>query len=198
MMYNGCEVINMGGVRQIETDEEIKIVSDPYRMKIISTFSRMNRPSTVKEIADNMGEVPAKVHYHVKKLLSIDLLELDHTETINGIIAKYYKLTADRFEIKYKDEDQVNVKNLDSRLRVVMTVIDSFKQDFYDMYEIRKKNKVKGESGKAMISQENIYVTLEELEDFYQEIEKFMESHREKKSEGQREFSLFTGYVQKD
>jgi hypothetical protein len=41
-------------------------------------------------------------------------------------------------------------------------------------------------------------VTLEELEDFYQEIEKFMESHREKKSEEQREFSLFTGYVQKD
>lgn len=188
----------MGGVRQIETDEEIKIVSDPYRMKIISTFSRMNRPSTVKEIADNMGEVPAKVHYHVKKLLSIDLLELDHTETINGIIAKYYKLTADRFEIKYKEEDQVNVKNLDSRLRVVMTVIDGFKQDFYDMYEIRKKNKVKGESGKAMISQENIYVTLEELEDFYREIEGFMESHREKKSEEQREFSLFTGYVQKD
>lgn len=188
----------MAKVRRIETDEEIKIVSDPYRMKIISTFSRLNRPSTVKEVADTMGEVPAKVHYHVKKLLSIDLLELDHTDTINGIIAKYYKLTADHFEIKYSEKDNVNIKNLDDRFRLIATVIDSFKQDFYDMYEIRKKNDLKDSNGKGMISQENVYVSMEELNEFYSKIEDFMKSHKHKKSDDQREFSLFTGYVQKD
>lgn len=50
----------------LSTIEEIKIYSDPYRIQIMNMFNRQGRPSTVKEIADQMGEVPAKVHYHVK------------------------------------------------------------------------------------------------------------------------------------
>jgi hypothetical protein len=74
----------------LKTDEEVKIAWDPFRLKIFSTFRMSEEPLTVKQVADRMGEVPAKVHYHVQKLLSIDMLELVRTETIRGIIAKYY------------------------------------------------------------------------------------------------------------
>lgn len=59
----------------------------------------MKKPATVKQIADKLGEVPANIHYHVKKLEKSNIVSLDHTEEIRGIIAKYYKPTAERFEI---------------------------------------------------------------------------------------------------
>lgn len=36
---------------------------------------------------------PSSVQHHIKKLISLDLLELDHTELIQGITARYYKFT---------------------------------------------------------------------------------------------------------
>ncbi len=47
-----------------------------------------------------MGEVPAKVHYHVKKLESAGILKLQHTKEINGIVAKFYQPTARSFKIE--------------------------------------------------------------------------------------------------
>ncbi|MGL5244429.1 MAG: ArsR/SmtB family transcription factor, partial [Sarcina sp.] len=85
----------MRDVVSLTTLEQIKAYSDPYRLKII-TFLRNNREAaTVKEIADFFGEVPAKVHYHIKKLEKAGILELVRTKEIKGIIAKYYYLTAE-------------------------------------------------------------------------------------------------------
>ncbi len=47
-----------------------------------------------------MGEVPAKVHYHVKKLESAGILKLQHTKEINGIVAKFYQPTVDHSKSK--------------------------------------------------------------------------------------------------
>ena len=79
--------------------KEIKAFSDPYRMMIMKQYYKLARPATVKQIADEMGEVPAKVHYHVKKLESVGILKLKHTKEINGIIAKFYEPTAQTFKV---------------------------------------------------------------------------------------------------
>lgn len=78
---------------------EIKAFSDPYRMIIMKHYYNLGKPATVKQIADIMSEVPAKVHYHVKKLESTGILKLDHTKEINGIVAKFYEPTAKSFKI---------------------------------------------------------------------------------------------------
>lgn len=77
----------------------IKAYSDPYKIKILQTYYKLNQPATVKQIADYMGEVPAKVHYHVKKLEAVGILKLMHTREINGITAKYYQPMAKHFDI---------------------------------------------------------------------------------------------------
>lgn len=95
-------------VKKLTTIEEIKAFSDPYRTEILGTFNRLGEPATVKQIADKMGEVPAKVHYHVKKLEKVGILELVRTEEINGIVAKFYSPVADAFHIKAKSDSQVS------------------------------------------------------------------------------------------
>ena len=90
-------------MKELTTLEEIKIYSDPYRLQILNTFFKLDRPATVKEIADEMGEVPAKVHYHVKKLERIGLLSMVATKEINGIVAKYYEAFSGMIQIKQPD-----------------------------------------------------------------------------------------------
>jgi Predicted transcriptional regulators len=90
----------MEETKELNTVEEIKVLSDPFRYKILNCFYKVGVPSTVKQIADNLGEVPAKVHYHVKKMEKTGILILTHTKEVNGIVAKYYEPTAKRFEIK--------------------------------------------------------------------------------------------------
>lgn len=74
-------------------------------------YFRLNKPSTVKQIADEMGDVPAKVHYHVKKLEMAGILRLNHTKEINGIIAKYYEPTAKTYKIENQEIGKFQFNN---------------------------------------------------------------------------------------
>jgi len=74
-----------------KNDEEVKILFDPYRRRILKVYLDSEEPLTVKQVATILGEKPSKVHYHVMKLLRIGALELAKTEVIRQIIAKYYR-----------------------------------------------------------------------------------------------------------
>jgi len=49
-----------------QNDEEVRIIFDPYRRRIIRVFLNSSVPMTVKQVADTIGEHPSKVHYHVR------------------------------------------------------------------------------------------------------------------------------------
>ena len=51
----------------------------------------MARPATCKQLADAMGISASSVTHHMKKLEKLGLVELDHTELIRGITAKYWR-----------------------------------------------------------------------------------------------------------
>jgi len=113
-------------VKILTTIDEIKAVNDPYRAEILGTFNRIGEPATVKQVADKMGEVPAKVHYHVKKLQKVGILELVRTQEINGIVAKFYSPVADAFQIKAKNMNQ-------STLDTFKTQIEKTIHNTYEM-----------------------------------------------------------------
>lgn len=89
----------MEEIKNLGTIDEIRAFSDPYRLQILNCFYNLGKPSTVKQVADKLGEVPAKIHYHVKKLENTGILRLTHTREVNGIIAKYYEPTAKKFSM---------------------------------------------------------------------------------------------------
>lgn len=134
----------MEKMKTLTTLEEIKAFSDPYRMQIIRCFKELGEPATVKQIADEMGEVPAKVHYHVKKLEKANILELIYTKEIKGIIAKYYNPTAKFFRIENCDYEMPMFKDFltktqklfsnvfDDAKRIFIEQLDSFQSDKSD------------------------------------------------------------------
>ncbi len=196
-MYNGVEVIIMKKIITLTTPEQIKTFSDPYRVQIMFSYKKFNRPATVKEIADSMGETPAKVHYHVKKMLQAGILKLSHTKEIKGIIAKYYELTADSFSIEcdktnpqitklFKNELQRTISSIyDESKRIVLNAIENIEN-------IQKENENDNDST-SDFTLSNIYLTDEEAKELRRIIKEFSDKDKNKNDkEGLKEFHFFS------
>ena len=175
----------------LSTIEEIKIYSDPYRIQIMNMFNRQGRPSTVKEIADLMGEVPAKVHYHVKKLEKIGLLSMVSTREINGIIAKYYEPFSGEIHLRHKDEEDENspLKQVfrSETLKLLNEMFEQSRQRFMNHAEHDKQEK-------RFISDMTLYATADEVEELYQKIVELCKPYltRDGQKADQQVFQLFT------
>lgn len=121
--------------------EDIKIFLDPFRMKILKTIKNNKTPMTVKEIADNLEMTPANVHYHVKKLEAIGVLEIKHTKEINGIIAKYYDFTADTITFNTEDVDKNVVNSLKPMFaNGLINFFDDAKQNLINIMNLKEKS----------------------------------------------------------
>ena len=181
----------------LTNDEEVKIAWDPYRLRIMSIFRISDEPLTVKQVADKMGEVPAKVHYHVQKLLKIDMLELVKTKIIRGIVAKYYtnkyagsdiasKGISDKVVIAYARNAHYNnlnqsvTKFLDSMLLTdqVMKTKDDIK--FAD----------------SAVGFFKMYLSQDERDEFKQYILNTVKNHEEP-GEGKKEYGLLAGLTRR-
>ena len=176
-------------MRVISTEEELKVFNDPYRMKIIRVYQQHRKPLTVKGCADIMGEVPAKVHYHVKKLLKINILELDHIEVVNGINAKFYKLPQTQFTISIKEDDDTSaLKRLGQVHTILSNILDDFKDELMknSSYAIEQKEPNQADTG--FLSSNQIYLNDEELK----ELTEFFTNLSDKYSEKSEDRNTYT------
>lgn len=171
----------------LTTLDEIKAFSDPYRVQILRCLKHFGEPATVKQIADEMGEVPAKVHYHVKKLEKVGILELVYTKEINGIIAKYYNLTAKTFTIKNSDYESPTFKLfLDKTQTLIANVFDDAKRIFLNQVKSSKPDKSEIQSEDSFITSTYAYLTEAQYADFQKYIKELSEENK-KIADGERE-----------
>ena len=186
-------------VRIIRTDEEFKILADPYRMSILNVFLDSDESMTVKQVSDVMGEVPAKVHYHVKKLLSINILELDYIKVINGINAKYYRTTTETLQFSVREDLKGAAKSLqvDQLTKVLLFTIDEFKNEIIKGTERVKKVENRKSDEDGYLTQMNVYLTEKEYDDFKKYVEKFKQDHKEEK-ESTTKYSSLIGLISKE
>jgi DNA-binding transcriptional ArsR family regulator len=79
--------------------EQIKIVEDPEFIKCLLDDTRrkmviemMREPTTISQMAKNLGKTPATIHYHIKKLCKIGVVKLVKTKMVNrNLVEKYYQ-----------------------------------------------------------------------------------------------------------
>lgn len=77
----------------LKTDKELKILMSPVRQKIIKIMGREGKPVTSKHIADKLNISPSSAQHHIKQLEQVGIIEFDHNEVINGITARYLRLS---------------------------------------------------------------------------------------------------------
>ncbi|WP_232697830.1 winged helix-turn-helix domain-containing protein [Brevibacillus daliensis] len=77
-------------VFEITDPDALKSFTVPERVKILQLFEDL-APRTAKQIATELGENAARLHYHVKELVKVGLLQQVDTRVKGSIIEKYYQ-----------------------------------------------------------------------------------------------------------
>lgn len=78
--------------------EQAKLLGSAQRVKIIGVI--VDQAKTAKQVADELGESPGSIHYHIQKLYEGGLIDLVETRTVGGIVEKYYKSKAKWFNTR--------------------------------------------------------------------------------------------------
>jgi DNA-binding transcriptional ArsR family regulator len=173
----------------LSTLEEIKAFSEPYRLQILNCFYNIGEPATVKQVADEMGEVPANVHYHVKKLEKTGILKLVFTREINGIVAKYYEPSAKMFNIESKEIGEPILKAVKNETQKLVS--NAYRNSLEAV--VRNIDNTTNSKSAFAMSLEELYLTDEEFSEFKIYISDFCNKHNSNKKcgEGSRKFHLF-------
>lgn len=172
----------------LKTPKEIKIISNPIRMKVLKNYYALNTPTTVKQMAVHMGEVPANIHYHVKKLIEINVLELDHTQSVNGIIAKFYVPSAKSIVISDDDETStcVNEKEI-----IINNVFEQGKTQFVAAMDLKSD-----EVGKLVNTE--VMLTEEEHKKVLDYIEQLVDKKEKQEGVNQKKYMFFSAIAELD
>ena len=130
-------------VLNIEDRKVIKVLEKPFTRKILNIFDK--NPLTASEIAEAISFPKDKIHYHIKKLLSLELLYITDAEIIKGIEQKKFLPTAKQFIIKEKDYD------VNKPTSIKRNIIEA---------KTKKKDNLNSDGDKKLSSQKEIIILL--------------------------------------
>ena len=121
----------MKEVHILNSLEEINIVSDPIRLKIIMTLGAT--PKTAQDLSDALGVSRSKIHYHLK------ILEQ------NGITQKYFLPVAKAFI----PNSEIFNKNLEEKQFIFKIPKKSYEPFEKELNELIKKYSNNGEDSES-------------------------------------------------
>jgi transcriptional regulator, ArsR family len=88
-------LITIKDIQYITDIEKLKVISDPLRISILTTLGTEKKNS--RQLAKLLKINRTKIHYHLNILEENNFIEVVDTDSINGIIQKYYLPTAQAF-----------------------------------------------------------------------------------------------------
>ena len=88
----------MSTVETISTFKQIKLLSDPRRLAILRLL--MAGQATLTHLGEALGEHPAWVRHHVKRLEDAGLVEVSEVKVTSGVTEKFYHSRAGAFLIQ--------------------------------------------------------------------------------------------------
>lgn len=95
---------------KLSTKKELEIYMNPVRQNLLRLLERSKLPMTPKQLSEKLEISPSSVQHHIKKLESLGVITLDHTEAINGITARYYSPTYVNVQIGLDHPDDTQMQ----------------------------------------------------------------------------------------
>lgn len=100
----------------IDDLETLKVLADPLRLNIVEY---LQKPSTVKDVAEKIDRPPTKLYYHFNLLEKHGLIRTVDTRIVSGIVEKHYQATAKRYRLTWGLLSPTD-KEFDERLEVML------------------------------------------------------------------------------
>lgn len=113
--------------------DQIKCISQPYRLQIIEAF--LDEPGTAKMISERMGEPHAKINYHIKEMVKHGILVLVEEVVRMGVVEKFYRPVAKRFVVQSTSLKLADKEVMDSLNQYRLAIFDATSKAFYKALE---------------------------------------------------------------
>ena len=88
----------------IKSPEQAKVLANKLRMEILDIFNDWV-PRTATQLAVELDLPTAKVHYHVREMMRVGLVEIVQTKEKGGVLEKYYLPIAKEIIIRLEREE---------------------------------------------------------------------------------------------
>ncbi len=170
--------------------EALKCLAIPERVKILELFEDLE-PRTAKQISTELGENAARLHYHVKELVRVGLLEQVDTRVKGSIVEKYYQPVAKVITVNLRVMIEENAQQLSdvmfSPLRTtekdLMRTLNQFVASDVD---VRKEYQ-----DTFAFNVTEVYLTKDERNSFIAEHNALIRKYKELKNrDGRRKFKI--------
>lgn len=81
----------------LNSPEQLHALGHPTRHRILNLL--IERAATNQQIATALGESPARIHFHVRQLLTAGLITMVEERPKGGVLEKYYRAVARSFRL---------------------------------------------------------------------------------------------------
>ncbi len=158
---------------EIENIEQLRAIADMLRLRIFEMLQQ--KPMTVTQLGEELGEAPAKVHYHVRELEKVGLLRLVETREKGGILEKYYQPIAREISV----EKSLLSAPPDEALAMTGALLNQMKDGFQGAF--REALKQKDTKPRVSLSYSRLYLTSEEQEQLLKQIAELVKPFENKR-----------------
>lgn len=175
---------------KLKTKEELNIYMNPIRQQLLRELAIHPTPMTPKMLADKLAISASSVSHHIKKLLTIGVIELDHQEMIRGIRASYYKYAEVTVQIGLDTEDDFMEEREVYLQNAIANVYEGFRTQISKVKQQETlKEKDKNIWGDIMTGV--VYLEEEESHELLDIIQTYIEKHsKAKKGQNPWEYAL--------
>lgn len=98
----------------LDTPAQIKALAHPMRLRIVEALGQDCR--TNQQLAAALGEPASKTHFHVLELHRAGLINIAAQTPKGGVLEKYYRAAARRFQLGPKLSRQGNARIIEATL----------------------------------------------------------------------------------
>lgn len=161
----------------ITTREDLNIYMSPVRQQLLRELSIAKVPMTPKELSVRLNISASSVQHHIKKLMSLGLIELDHTDIINGIRASYYKQAQIMVQIGLDKSDDLSLQKKALMQDSIANVYDGFYRQMRKRMSMQQDNSIETMTQWGDILSGVAYLNKQESKELMGIILSFIEQH---------------------
>lgn len=157
----------------LTTQKQMEIYMNPQRQRLLKTMYIYGEPMTAKQLSDILKISASSVSLHIKKLMTLGLIELDHMESIHGIQAKYYRKVPAFVSLEGARDDDLKEERNVLMDYIMSDIWDGFKKNFHEVGSDIRPETV------GDLSTGIVHLSEKDAMELYHKIIDFINSHTE-------------------
>ncbi len=173
--------------------EQLRVLADPLHLRLLELLRQ--KPMTVTQVANVLGEKPNRLYYHINKLEGVGLVELVETRIHGGFLEKYYQTVAGEFKM---DESMLQLQEqtediAESLYQMMRAVFEFTMENLRETLRVKVQEAAEGSMERTdpyMLSN-NVRLPREKANEFHEKVAALSEEFRAAdEPEGDVEYNL--------